>query len=218
MDFSTIFQLRTKKIWWVDVIFYFVISFLIAAVFLYLIFIIKNNIQRKEIKEQEIKLESVGTGEQKDYEKNVISYQKKISDFAKLFKNHEFTSNVFVFMEKETLPNIWFKQFNMSEKNSQLQLSGEADNMEAFSRQVAAFEKNEYVKSTDLLNSSLGESARVQFNLNLSLDPKVFNYISDNQGVSENQNDQENLENPENLEDLDNQNLPNSDLLPGPAR
>ncbi len=192
MDFSAIFRLRTKKIWWVDVIFYFALSLLIATVFLYLIFIIKNSIQRKEIKDQEAKLETVGTEEQKGYEKDVISYQKKISDFAKLFKNHEFASNVFVFMEKQTLPNIWFKQFNMNEKGSQLQLSGEADNMEAFSRQIAAFEKNEYIKSTDLLNSSLGESARVQFNLNLSLDPKIFSYVSDNSTNSENLENQNN--------------------------
>lgn len=216
MDFSVIFQLRTKRFWWLDVIFYFAISLLIATVFCYLIFIIKNGSQRREIKEQEVKLESVGTSEQKDQEKEVMSYQKKIIDFNKLFKSHEFASNIFVFMEKETLPNIWFKQFNMSEKNNQLQLSGEADNMESFSRQVAAFEKNEYVKSTDLLNSSLGEAARVQFNLNLSLNTKIFNYISENSGTSE---ETENTEGAENTENINNQPpQENEELIPGPAR
>ena len=42
MDFSVIFQLRTKKFWWMDVIFYFVISALVATVLCYLIFLIKD--------------------------------------------------------------------------------------------------------------------------------------------------------------------------------
>ena len=40
MDFSVIFQLRTKKFWWMDVIFYFVIYLLIATVLCYFIFLI----------------------------------------------------------------------------------------------------------------------------------------------------------------------------------
>ena len=38
MDLSAIFQIRTKKFWWMDVIFYFVISLLVATVFCYGIF------------------------------------------------------------------------------------------------------------------------------------------------------------------------------------
>jgi len=184
MDFSAIFQLRTKKYWWLDVIFYFVISMLIATVLCYIIFIVKNVMQRKEIAETEFQLASVGTTEQRSNEKEVLSYQKKISDFSKLFKNHEFASNAFVFMEKQTMPNVWFKQFNLDRENAEIQLTGESDDMESFSRQVAGFEKNEYVSDVDLLNSNLGQSARVEFNLNLGLDQKIFNYISDSQNVS----------------------------------
>ena len=52
MDFSVIFQLRTKKFWWMDVIFYFVISLLIATLFCYVIFLTKNNFQREDIKKE----------------------------------------------------------------------------------------------------------------------------------------------------------------------
>lgn len=177
MDFSVIFQLRTKRFWWMDVIFYFVVSLLIATIFCYIIFLIKNTIQREDIKKMTVALETVGTEQQKEYERSVISYQKKISDFAKLFKNHEFASHVFNFMQEQTMPNIWFKQFSLDRKNKKAQLFGEADDMEAFSRQVAHFEKNEYVKNVGTLNSALGEFARVQFNLNLALDSEIFSYV-----------------------------------------
>src|SRR3989339_49813 len=183
MDFSVIFQLRTKKFWWMDVISYFVISLLIAAVFCYIIFLIKNNFQRAEIKKETAALETVGTPQQKEYEKEVVSYENKIGDFTILFKNHEFASNVLAFMQIQTMPNIWFKQFSLDEKNNAVQLSGESENMDALSRQVAVFEKNKYIKSVGSLSSSLGDSARVSFNLNLALDQNIFSYLSDMAGV-----------------------------------
>lgn len=179
MDFSIIFQLRTKKFWWLDVIFYFVLSLLAAAVFCYLIFAVKISMQNSQIQELKEAIETVGTEQQLAYEKEVITYQKKINDFADIFKNHGFSSNVFVFMEEQTRPNVWFQNFNMDQKGAKINLSGESDNLDAFSRQVAVFERNEYVDDINLLNSGLGESGRATFNLNLTLNPKIFGYISD---------------------------------------
>ncbi|MCX6722703.1 MAG: DUF5018 domain-containing protein, partial [Candidatus Staskawiczbacteria bacterium] len=81
----------------------------------------------------------------------------------------------------QTMPNIWFKQFGLDKRNNIVQLSGESDDMDAFSRQVKIFEdeKNKkYVTNIGNLNSSLGESARVNFNTNLTLDKNIFSYLS----------------------------------------
>lgn len=178
MDLSVIFQLRTKKFWWMDVIFYFVISLLVATLLCYLIFLVKNGLQRSDIKKESAALQTVGTTEQKRQEQSVIGYQKKINDFSSLLKSHEFASNVFAFMQTQTLPNIWFKQFNLDAKNNSVQLSGESDNLDAFSRQIAAFEGNKYVKSIGTLSSTLGQSAKVDFNMALGLDQNIFSYIA----------------------------------------
>jgi len=179
VDFSIIYQLRTKKFWWLDVMFYFVISLLIATVFCYLIFAVKISMQNNQIRDLKAAIETVGTEQQLAYEKEVVTYQKKINDFAAVFQNHGFSSNVFVFMEKQTRPNVWFQSFSMDQKGAKVNLSGEADDMDAFSRQVAVFERNEYIDNINLLNSNLGESDMVGFNLNLTLNPKIFGYISD---------------------------------------
>jgi hypothetical protein len=185
MDFSVIFQLRTKKFWWMDVIFYFVISMLVAAVLCYVIFLTKNSFQAVDIAKETEALKTVGTKMQLDQEKSVISYQKKIVDFTELLKNHEFASNVFAFVQAQTMPNVWFKQFNLDEKNNGVQLSGEADSLDAFSRQVLTFEGNEYVKDIGTLNSSLGESSRTIFNINLVLDQSIFGYLSNSPSLIE---------------------------------
>ena len=178
MDFKSIFQQADRKYWWMDIIFYFTMSLLVATVLCYVIFWGKNGMQRSDIKKETLALATVGTDQQKEYEKQVMTYKSKIVDFATLFKNHQFASNVFAFMQNETMPNVWFKQFSLDEKGSQVQLSGEADDMDALSRQVGVFESNKYVKTLATLNSSLSSSAKIDFNINLVLDQSIFSYLS----------------------------------------
>jgi len=186
MDFSVIFQLRTKKLWWMDVIFYFVISLLIAVVLCYLIFLIKNSFLRQDIIKEIAALETVGTDQQRGQEENVINYQSKIRDFADLLKNYEFASNVFAFVQAQTRSNVWFKQFVLDKKSNTVQLSGEADDMDTFSRQIATLESEDnkkYVKSVVTLNSVLGASARMNFTINLMLDQNIFSYLSNTSSI-----------------------------------
>ena len=76
------------------------------------------------------------------------------------------------------MPDIWFKQFSLDEKSDGVQLSGEADNMDALSRQVAVFEKSQYIKDMGTLNTSLGPLARSEFNINLVMNQNIFKYLS----------------------------------------
>ena len=177
MDSKTKFQPKNNGFSWVDALFYFTVSLLIAVVFCYAMFFVKNNAQKKEIAEHEVELQDIGTDQQKQYEKTVIYYQKKIKDFLVLFRNHEFASRTFAFMQDETLSDIWFKQFNLDKKNEKIQLLGEAKNMEIFSRQVANFETSEYVEGVDALNSNIAEAGATIFNVNLNMTSALFSYI-----------------------------------------
>lgn len=177
MDLSPISKLGEKKSLFIDAVYYLAISLLLAAVFCYVIFLVKNNMQKAEIDQQSALLEQVGTKQQKEYEKDVIAYQKKISDFTEIFANHEFASRAFAFMQDITLPNVWFGQFDLDRKTGKIQLMGQSDNMEDFSRQVAGFESSKYVKSVGALNSALADSATVRFNISLQMDPELFTYI-----------------------------------------
>ncbi len=167
-------QLKNQKFWWMDVIFYFTASLLVATLLCYLIFVLKIAAQKIEIRQIEESLETVGTDQQKQHEQEVILLQKKISDFAQLFKNHGFSSQAFVFMEGQTLQDVWFKKFDLSAEESAIKLSGETENNETLGREVASLEKNENVAKIYSFSSTLDESARVSFSMNLSLYPKLF--------------------------------------------
>ena len=176
MDFSTILQFREKKFWWVDAILYLSASFLIAVVFCYIIFSVRTAMLKSEMGNQVKLLEEVGTTQQKEYETEVLGYQKKINSFKSFLKNLKFASSAFIFMEDQTMPYVWFKNFSFNGQSNTIQLSGEAEDMEIVSRQINRLEKNEYVKSMGQLNFSIGQGAKTQFNVSLVLDPKWFSY------------------------------------------
>jgi hypothetical protein len=174
MDFGIIYQLRTKKFWWIDTIFYFVVALLLATIICYLIFTTKISFQEKRLKDLENSMANVGTAQQKELESKVLDYQKKIDNFAILLQNHKIPTNIPDFLEKTTLPNVWFYTFLITAKISGIQLSGEAENMPTLSRQISIFEGNELVKTISDLSSEITSSGRVRFSVNLSFDPNIF--------------------------------------------
>jgi len=208
MDFSilNVFkELRENKLWWVDVVFYFIISLLIATVFCYLIFIVKIYFQESKIKDFEASLATVGTDEQKEMEKQIFEHQKKINNYVPLIKDHRISSNVFAFLEQNTLPKVWFSRFSMGGKDANITLSGEAGSVEIFSRQISVLEESEYLTKITVLGTTIGEQDRINFNLALSLDPKIFTFVveQDSETIIEETEDVEEIQETEETEDVE---------------
>lgn len=176
MDFRTIFQLRNKKVWWMDVIFYFIMALLAATVICYLVFLVKNIIQKRQIEAVEQALTTVGTDDQKKEEAEVILYKLKLTDFGNLVRNHGFASNIFYFMQDNTQPKVWFSQFNLDARAAEIQVSGKADDMDMLARQTSTFERNEYVSRLGNFNSTLADDGKISFNFALAMDKKIFSY------------------------------------------
>ncbi len=178
MDFSLFYQLRNKQSRWIDVIFYSVFALLIATVLCYGFFAFRVYFQNQQINELDKKILAYNTVQQKAYEKEVLDYKKKIDDYAIIINSHKISSNVFNFIEKKTLPNVWFSNLNVSEVANEIDLSGESENMKALSSQVQIFEESkDYIKNITVLDSHIAEHGKINFNLRLSLDPKIFAYL-----------------------------------------
>lgn len=162
---------------WTDALFYSSVAILVATVFFYGIFLAKSYLENQKIVQLDKKIAVYGTSDQRKYEEEVFDYKKKIDDFAAIFSNHKISSNMLSFIERNTLPTVWFSSFDMSEAINEIRLLGEADSMETVSRQVAMFENStDYIKNINILNSQLVTGGKVSFVLNLSLDPKIFSY------------------------------------------
>lgn len=176
MAFTLPTELKNKTVW-VDRIFYAAWFLLALSVACYVLFFAKSVVRQREINAVDVKIAIYGSAEQKGHEKKVFDYKKKIDDFAKILGNHAISSQVFVFIERVTLPSVWFSNFSMSGSDNQITLSGETETLEILSRQVDVFEKNnDYIAGVNVVNSQVTPAGRIIFTLNLSLNPKIFNY------------------------------------------
>ena len=160
-----------------DHLFYFTIILLAASVVGFVVFNFKTVLQYQIIEDIEKKSLNLGAGERQAYNKKVLDYKEKIDDFATIIDNHKITSRIFAFIEENTISNVWFSNFNMQKTDNEIRLSGESESMEALSQQIKVFEaKSDFVKSINVLSSKTNAARKVIFDVNLVLDPRVFNY------------------------------------------
>lgn len=161
----------------INVVFYLMFAGFIVVIFLYGIFYFKVSKANQAIFAIEEKISAYGTPEQKEHEQQVFDYKKKIDDFAVLVANHKMSSNIFTFLEAGTLPNVVFSGFTLSQAESEIRLSGEADSMATLSRQFEVLESNKkYVQSLSVLNSQITPAGKMAFVFNIVLKPEIFSY------------------------------------------
>lgn len=174
MDINSITKFTKEKSLFSDIVLYVAISLLVSSILCYIIFSIKISSQKEKVKSLEEAMFSIGTAEQKEKEAIIFKYQKKIVDYTKFLNNHKASSNVFTFLESNTLPEVWFSRINLSERENKIILTGESGNMDILSRQISTFEKNEFVKKISILNSSVWDSGKIKFSITIDLDSILF--------------------------------------------
>jgi len=104
--------------------------------------------------------------------------QEKIDTLAGIYETHVFSSRVFGFLEKDTLPQVSWANLSFTSSGS-ISLSGTAADYEYFVKQIEAFKDDPTVKSLAFsgLSSEFDEQGKqrsANFNLTLDLDPSYF--------------------------------------------
>lgn len=176
MENNTVYQEKGRS-WMVDVAFYLAAAVLLSLLFLYGIFSVKASLQIQKISRIDEKISVYGTQEQKQHEEKVYDYKKKIDDFALAIGEHAMSSNVFTFLEANTLPGVVFSTIATSLGSREVRLSGEAQDMAVLGWQFAKFENNkEYIRHINVLNSQIMPSGRLGFVFTLDVEPAFFEY------------------------------------------
>jgi len=174
MAFELLYALKGKKFWWMDIVFYFFIAFLFLTIIFYFVLDIEISAQRHKIEKLSQDIEKFGTEEQKEIEKKVFDYQKKIADVSKLLGSHKVPSNFFELIKQITLPEVYFSTVTLSTENSETQLRGQTGNLENLAKQLAVLRENENIQSIERFSVKLDEEAKVIFDLTLLLFPELF--------------------------------------------
>lgn len=159
---------------WLKILFYILITLLLAAASSYFIL---GHFQKKSLTalqnlEEEIRKEK--TPQKIALEKEILSYQQKINDFASILDRHPIASKFFSFLEKTSHPRIWFSKTSLSPGESLVIVSGRAETFPALGQQLQILKKEALVKNVTLSKISLGKKGEIEFTLTLSFDPKFF--------------------------------------------
>lgn len=175
MAFALIYQLRNKKLWWIDAILYFSLALTLATIICYFIFWIKISYQEKALKQIKDSIAKTGTKEQLDLERQVFEYQDKINDFSGLIEEHKTLSSAFSFLEQFTLPNVVFSEIKLETKDPKIKLSGKTDDVQTLARQVSVLkEKNSFIKDIKFFIFRSGDGGKVSFSIIFPLDTEMF--------------------------------------------
>ncbi|KPJ71800.1 hypothetical protein AMJ50_00480 [Parcubacteria bacterium DG_74_3] len=159
---------------WQNFLFYFSFLLLIASIVSYFAlgrFITQGEATLLELQDT---LTRERTGQEIALENRVFACQKKIDDFSQLIKQHLFPSKGFLFIENLCHPRVWLSQFGLELPSYQLVISGQADSFSALGQQLLIFENNSSIKEVNLSQLSIGKEGGVEFIINLSLDPRIF--------------------------------------------
>jgi len=129
---------------------------------------------KSQIEETKVKIDKIKAEEDRETERQVLNYERKIEDFSKLFSKHKITSYFFDLLRESTHPKVRFSELTLDTETASLFLMGETENFKTLGEQVLCFQRNKFVKGLDLSNLSLRKEGGVNFNIDLSLNPKIF--------------------------------------------
>ncbi len=178
MAIEIIPKTKTKKTYFLGILFYFSLLLFITSLISY--FALNFYQKRLEGELTNIKKGLEKTADEKALEEEIfgseknVGYQQKIKDFGVLLNAHKLPVNFFNFLEENTHPKVWFSKFNLDLEKNLLEMSGYADNFEVLGQQALIFKRQDFIKNMNLSMVSLGKDGKVNFDLQLTIDPKIF--------------------------------------------
>lgn len=107
-------------------------------------------------------------------EQLIIPLKEKIDSFNLLVSNHGSTRGIFNLLEEDTLPRVWFSNFNFSLEERQLILSGNTDSFTTLEQQRYVFGQNPLVSSLRLSGVFLSEETGIDFTMEIIFKPSIL--------------------------------------------
>lgn len=114
--------------------------------------------------------------------KEVLEFKQKLDPFLLMAQNRKELSQIFNFLERNTLPKVQFKSFTAKAQESLLTIDGvvHEDDFTTLARQYLMLEKDKDVSSVNLANISLSREREVEFTFDIVLKPNVYKFLINN--------------------------------------
>jgi len=158
---------------WQNILFYLSIALLIASITSY--FALDYFFKKAEIISNTLEEAlTEKTPAERVLEAEIFGYQKKINNFSQLINQHLYPSKFFDFFQGLSHPKVWFSEFNLNPQDNQSVVSGQAESFLVVGQQVLIFKQENLIQNVNLSNLLIGETGKIYFTINLSLNPDIF--------------------------------------------
>lgn len=107
----------------------------------------------------------------KKKEEEIAPLFQKIDDFGDLVLKHKETVKVLKFIEKVTLPRVWFQNFSFNSQTGAITLSGETESLLMFEYQTFVLNREPLIKNLNLTGVTMTEEGKVSFNYQFNVNP-----------------------------------------------
>ncbi len=127
----------------------------------------------QEIQKKEAEFVYLGEAIQTEQEK-LLFLNQRIEDFDSLISGHRNILDIFKFLEKNSLPNVWFSDFNFSAEEGKVSVSGKTDNLTVLEQQTFVLKQQSVVKNLDITKVSINKEGGIDFTFTIAFDPAIF--------------------------------------------
>ncbi|MDA3840739.1 MAG: hypothetical protein PF572_06685 [Patescibacteria group bacterium] len=163
----------------VFVSYFLVFLLLLSGSLAYLTFLEKEENKKASIYDENILNAKEGIAKEELLVDEGIKFQEKIFALESLLDKHVYWSNLFSYLEKNTLEEVSFSGFSGDTSGSYGFTSKAKDSYFIATEQIKIYEEDENTKKVVFSSITLNEDEKtgetnVDFNLNLEVDPEIF--------------------------------------------
>ncbi|MCH8986834.1 hypothetical protein IIA94_01555 [Patescibacteria group bacterium] len=155
--------------------------FLEISIFLFLsvlvsYFIVQQlvSIREGELTDQKELLEAEFTSAEQALEERVLDLKKTIDNFAKVIEIRKNSLNFFAFLEKNTVPEVFFTELDLKPQTHEAILSGQSTNFFSLEQQMLVLKSNPAIARLELSDIKLGSEGLPEFRLHIQFNGEVF--------------------------------------------
>jgi len=159
---------------WHNIALYIVSGLLIAVVLVYAILFYFESQARSALSSLEDQILQVGTKQDKDIEKDVLSKKETIDDFQKFFPDHNKTTGFFSFLENNVHPNVWFTKLDLMPVEFKATLAGITVNFNTLGQQLLILKDQDFVQEVELTDLTINDKGDAEFIFSIYFNPQLF--------------------------------------------
>ena len=118
-------------------------------------------------------IEELASRVSKEEQQDFINFYSQLVNLEKVLNRHKFSSNIYGFLERNTLPLVYYYEGDFLVGDGTLGLKGRADSLEVLVQQLGVFDKASELEKTVLDQMSF-EGNDVNFSATLTFQPEFL--------------------------------------------